>query len=323
MGAPSSICHLGLTGCYMSLAPANEMAVSRTPPLGVIAFARAPAGALTEALLERAAAAVDQLERDASIERIVLTGTDDSFLVGVDLGFFSACLQAGDIERVLRFTRRCRQLLGQIERGPKQTIAWTRGPAYGGGLELALACDRIVAAPGAKFAFPETGVGIYPGMGGTQRLARRIGVGLAKWMIGSGAIVPAEQALEIGLIDAICADINSVDAALATSGAGPPALSPRFAALAQLFGEHSLTSLFDPAFPQPADPQLVRSLIQLRSKAPLAVRAADALIERGARLRLTEGLDLEYAGLAAIFASHDALAGVTAAPGTRVRFLGQ
>ena len=86
--------------------------------------------------------------------------------------------------------------------------------ALGGGVELALACHAIVATPKASLAFPETGIGIYPGLGGTQRTPRRIGTGLAKWLVLSGQTLGAEEARAIGLIDKVV-PYDKIDAAIA------------------------------------------------------------------------------------------------------------
>jgi enoyl-CoA hydratase/3-hydroxyacyl-CoA dehydrogenase len=193
-------------------------------------------------------------------------------------------------------------------------------------LELALACHRIVASPSAKFAFPETGLGIYPGMGGTQRTPRRIGLGLAKWLIFSGAILPAADALAIGLIDGIHPTARSAYEALRAPiprAEGDEARPPRFAALEQLFSERDLAALLDPAFQPSGDPAVMRTLIQVRNKAPLALQAAQRLIDQSARLPLAEGLEAEFAGLHAIFQTADAKAGLLSSGRGRPAFVGR
>ena len=104
---------------------------------------------------------------------------------------------------IAEFTRRGQALLRAFETCPKPVIARLQGLALGGGVELALACHQIIATPKATLAFPETGIGIYPGLGGTQRTTRRVGRGLAKWLVLTGQTVSAEEALAIGLVDAV------------------------------------------------------------------------------------------------------------------------
>lgn len=281
--------------------------------LGVIAISRGDMNALNESLLAQLEQAIDRLQSDRQVERIALTGRDDLFMAGADLPFFARCLLQNDIDRILNFTRRCHELLRKIETSEKPIIAWVRGAALGGGLELALACRWIVAAPSAKFALPETGLGIYPGMGGTQRVPRRVGVGLAKWMIGTGATLPAPQAFELGLVDALADesafDANSALDALSVPRQRPP-LSQRYQTLAEVFARHSLAELRDPEFPVPADPQSVRALVQLRNRAPLALDALDELIDEGVELPLERALALELARLGTILRTQDARAGI-------------
>lgn len=261
-------------------------------------FDSGAARGLTEPLLAELTAAFDRAAADPAIERIELRGRDNIFLRGVDVSFFASCLKAGDVERILGFTRAAHALLASISQCDKPVIAWVEGGAWGAGVELALACRRIVAAPTAKFALPETSLGIYPGLGGTQRAPRRIGVGLAKWMIYTGAVVPAARALEIGLIDAL-------------GDADEPRrekLSPRFAALEEFFAGRPVATLLDPSFEPPRDPSLARAWIQTRNRPATALRLAETVIDRGSRVSLAEGLQIEYAHLREVFSTEAARA---------------
>lgn len=266
------------------------------------------------------------LTADPAVRAICLQGQAENFLLGVDLAVFVQCIASGEIERILNFTRAAHELLAEIERSPKPVAAWVRGGAIGGGLELALACQRIVAAPNAKFALPETGLGIYPGMGGTQRLPRRIGVGLAKWMIYTGAIVPSQHALEIGLVDAVHPTATTAAEALQAIdspnvGTGPR--STRFQTLDELFARHDVATLCSPSFALPIDPQAVRTVVQMRGKAPLALRLAEQIIDRGMTMPLAQGMELEFSHLGEIFSTEDARAGLLSAGKQRPTFVGR
>src|SRR4029077_1278056 len=115
----------------------------------------------------------------------------------------------------------------------------------GGGVEIALACDYIVATPNATLGFPETSIGIYPGLGGTQRTTRRIGTGLTKWLLFTGQIISAEEALAIGLIDAVASRDELDQAVLKLMAGGPsterwPGAPPAaYAKLASFFESHA------------------------------------------------------------------------------------
>jgi enoyl-CoA hydratase/carnithine racemase len=118
-----------------------------------------------------------------------------------------------------------------LARIPKPVVAAITGYALGGGCELALACDWRVAADDAKLGQPEINLGIIPGAGGTQRLARLIGPARAKDLILSGRLVPADEALRIGLVDAVVpsADVYSTARALVSKYVGGPAAAIRAA----------------------------------------------------------------------------------------------
>ena len=155
--------------------------------------------ALNETVVAQLGEAFRRAAADPATSGIVIAGAGRSFVAGADIRFFIQNIESGDLDRIVRFTEQCQALLLEIQNCPKPVVARVHGLALGGGVELALACDYIVAAPGASLGFPETGIGIYPGLGGTQRTTRRIGPGLAKWLVLTGSIIPAEEAAAIGL----------------------------------------------------------------------------------------------------------------------------
>ena len=135
--------------------------------------------ALNEAVISQLREAFQRAAADPATSGIVIAGAGRSFVAGADIRFFIQNIERGDLDRIVRFTEQCQALLLEIQNCPKPVVARVHGLALGGGVELALACDYIVAAPGASLGFPETGIGIYPGLGGTQRTTQtdRAGAG--------------------------------------------------------------------------------------------------------------------------------------------------
>lgn len=153
----------------------------------------------TQTLQEILARARD-LSNDESIRAVVLTGAGDkAFVAGADI----AEMRAMSAEQARRFSLLGRQVGAAIEGAPQPWIAAVNGFALGGGCELALMCDMRLASENAKFGQPEVGLGITPGFGGTQRLVRCVGLGWAKYLCLSGRFVRAQEALRIGLVQAV------------------------------------------------------------------------------------------------------------------------
>src|SRR4029453_12906000 len=140
---------------------------------------------------------------DSSVKGIVIAGSGKAFVAGADIRYFVRHIESGTIGTIAAFTRRAQALLRAFETCPKPVIARLHGLALGGGVELALACHAIVATPKGSMAFPETGIGIYQGLGGTQQTTRWVGTGLAKWLVLSGQTIGADEALAIGLVDRV------------------------------------------------------------------------------------------------------------------------
>jgi enoyl-CoA hydratase/carnithine racemase len=129
----------------------------------------------------------------------VITGAGKAFMAGADIKEYAQQTQA-EFEA---FQTKGRNLYAAIEGNAKPVIAAINGYAFGGGLEIALACDMMVAAEGAKMGLPEIKLNLIPGGGGTQRLARKLGTNLANEMIMTGATVTAEEMLRHGLVNHI------------------------------------------------------------------------------------------------------------------------
>lgn len=136
-------------------------------------------------------------EKDPELRVLVITGAGRSFVAGADIGE----QQPLTIDGARKWGQRGSALMRRIEKLEIPTIAAVNGFALGGGCELALSCDIILASDQARFGQPEASLGITPGFSGTQRLPRRVGSGRAKELIFSGRMIRAEEALAIGLAD--------------------------------------------------------------------------------------------------------------------------
>ena len=173
----------------------------------------------------------EELGHDESVRAIVLTGAGEkAFTAGGDI--------AGFLEREPEELSRLAWNVAAPERCPKPVIAKLRGYAFGVGLELALACDFRIASDDVELALPEVKIGMIPGSGGTQRLARMVGLGRAKDMVMRGRRIDAEEALAIGLVTQVVAPAE-IDSAVTSLVDELRALSPLALALAKRVLNHA------------------------------------------------------------------------------------
>jgi enoyl-CoA hydratase len=156
--------------------------------------------ALNAEILDGLAAAIAELRTRDDLRGMTLTGAGEkAFVAGADI---SGLIGLGPAE-ALAFSKRGQAVFDALERAGKPVIAAVNGWALGGGCELALACHIRVAAKTAKFGLPEVSLGVIPGYGGTQRLARLVGTGRALQMILTGDSIGAEEAYRIGLANLV------------------------------------------------------------------------------------------------------------------------
>ncbi len=169
--------------------------------IGIVRLNRPSAlNALSSFLMKELVQVLSELDEDPSIYCIVLTGSDKVFSAGADIREMAPqksveAMKEGNLER-----------FDAVSRVSKPMIAALSGYCFGGGLELAMACDIIVAAESTKLGQPETNIGVMPGAGGTQRLTRAIGKYRAMDMILTGKQITAEEALAYGLVSRVVPD---------------------------------------------------------------------------------------------------------------------
>ena len=140
-----------------------------------------------------------EIEKDDKVKAVIITGEGKSFVAGADI---KEMMTKSPIE-AREFTYLGQNVFKALENLNKPTIAAINGVALGGGCELALACDIIIASKKARLGFPEVGLGIHPGFGGTQRLPRLIGKSRAKQLIFTADILNAQQAERMGLVNRV------------------------------------------------------------------------------------------------------------------------
>lgn len=156
--------------------------------------------ALNSATLKDIDTAIDEIEKDDEVLAIVLTGSGEkAFVAGADI---TEMKNLNTIEG-RKFGSLGNKVFRRLENLEKPVVAAINGFALGGGCELSMACDIRIASQKAKFGQPEVGLGITPGFGGTQRLARLIGLGMAKELIYTGKTINAEEAFRIGLVNKV------------------------------------------------------------------------------------------------------------------------
>ncbi|MFJ8143190.1 enoyl-CoA hydratase/isomerase family protein [Streptomyces sp. NPDC096013] len=176
-------------------------------------------GSRTVALLTRA---LDDLRDNDDVRALVVTGSGRAFSAGADLGEIESFTTPWQFRA---FVERLTDAFALLEEFPKPSVAAVHGFAFGGGLELALACDLRVAEHGTRLGLPEMKLGVLPGAGGTQRLPRLIPPGVAKQMILTGEPIDAERAHALGLVNELAepgAGLAAAETLARTLAAGAP-----------------------------------------------------------------------------------------------------
>ena len=208
---------------------------------------------------------VADVEKDTELVGLIITGEGRSFVAGADIGE----QRDYNLAQARNWSRRGSILFRRLEKLEIPTIAAVNGFALGGGCELAMSCDIILASEKAKFGQPEVGLGIIPGFSGTQRLPRRVGVAKAKELIFSGKMITAEEAKNIGLVNAVYAPEELINGAVE---------------MLKSFSKNSM----------------------------VAVKYAQASIDRGMQMDIDDGVLLENEIFALCYAAPDQKEGMTA-----------
>jgi len=306
---------------------------SRDGDIGRIMISRPDAlNALNQTVVKQIDEAFIEAEADPQTKTIILEAAGKAFIAGADIKFFIDCIKEDRISDNYDFTAFGQEVLNRIDDSKKLVIAKMEGLALGGGFEVAMSADVIVATPKAVMGFPETGIGIYPGLGGTQRTSRFIGKELAKYLIFTGRIINAQEAQRIGLVDYLFEPneidekiLEMIDAGTLTQQKGKEEkdLSEDWKKIKALFFFFYIEDWLKGNNLDSDDPLVAKTAKTISGKAPLALKYTNQIVDAGYEKPLKEGLKEELAHLHEIFSTKDALTGLTNVGKKDVQFEGE
>lgn len=291
--------------------------------------------ALNEELVNQLENNFLKADTDEHVKAIVIKGAGKQFVAGADVRFFIDKIQTHKINEILSFTSQTSQLFLAIENSKKLTIAVLDGLSLGGGSELALACQAIIATDSGSLGFPETAIGIYPGLGGMPRLARKIGPFLTKYYVFTGTKMSAQEAFDLGLVKAIVSPgeiEQTIDKLIASRIDPTKKRMDRSDYLKKMEALFSSDYLIDQIERNSYDiisgklsvknSETQKILHSLKQKAPLALKTANTIIDMQIGKNMEEAVKIELAQLREIFSTDDALEGLSSVGSRQPNFKG-
>jgi enoyl-CoA hydratase/3-hydroxyacyl-CoA dehydrogenase len=274
--------------------------------------------ALNETVVTQLRQRFEEAKADAAVKTIVFQGAGKAFVAGADIKYFVDRIKSDQIDQIAKFTRRGHELLLDIENSDKLTIALLDGLSLGGGSELALACQAIIATPTGSMGFTETGIGIIPGLGGMLRLARHIGPELAKYYVFTGTPISAQDAHTLGIITHLVAPADVTTAITEIEAEGKPdkyrprEIPEQFQPLAQMGTADNISRLLNGQLPKGVPEDMAAKTSKfIGYKAPLALKIANEIIDEQIGKSIFEGVEIELGRLNEIFSTADALEGLS------------
>jgi enoyl-CoA hydratase/3-hydroxyacyl-CoA dehydrogenase len=276
--------------------------------------------AINEKVIQQLDEQFTKADNNPDVKAIILEGVGKAFVAGADIGYFIKKIKQNKIDDICEFTRYGHTVLNKIDSSEKPVIAKLDGLALGGGAEIALAADTIIATDKGSIGFPETGIGIYPGLGGTQRTTRYLGKELTKYLIFTGKVLDARTAASIGLIEYLLPpdEIDNMVSELVSSGKilkksmkKEVELPEKFQKIKNYFSDINIQNILSGKGDLNEIGQKISKTISY--KAPLAIKLANKVIDEGSQLGLKDGLEIELNHLREIFSTQDALEGLNSA----------
>ena len=270
---------------------------------------------------------IDDLNDRDDIKAIVLEGSGKAFVAGADVKFFVDKIKEDSFQEIYDFTAYGHEVLSKLENSSKVTIALATGLTLGGGLELALACDYRIGTNKTQMRFPETNIGIYPGLGGTQRTVKICGVEVARYAVLAGNFLNAETAYAFGLITHLVDQNYVVKTISDIIIGGKPENKFRHAPIdnenknvifaKKYYSDDNIKQILDGNKPnniQGLDENMIlRQMKSVSYTAPIALEIAADLLEiaNSESISLTDGLSRELSNLERIFSTKDAYEGLS------------
>jgi enoyl-CoA hydratase/3-hydroxyacyl-CoA dehydrogenase len=274
--------------------------------------------ALNETVVAQLKQRFDEASANAAVKTIVFQGAGKAFVAGADIKYFVDKIKADKIADIAEFTRKGHELLLDIENSNKLTIALLDGLSLGGGSELALACQAIIATPAGSIGFTETGIGIIPGLGGMLRLARHVGPELAKYYVFTGTAISADDALKLGVVTRLVAptEVKAAIKELASEGKPekyrPREIPEQFQPLAHMGSTENAARLLNGQLPEGVPQEIAAKTAKfIGYKAPLALKIANEIIDAQVGKPTAEAVEIELGRLNEIFSTADALEGLS------------
>jgi len=255
------------------------------------------------------------------IKAIVIRGAGDkAFVAGADIKAFLERIRDKRVAELVPFAAKGHEVLRRLETCKKITVAALTGLSLGGGSELALACQAIVATPAGSMGFPETAIGIYPGSGGMLRMARQIGCQLAKYYTFTGRGLPAQDLYDLGiaikLVEPAELDkaIKEVCAVPAPDKFRKRQIPARFKEMEDVCSPDNVKLLLSGKKPTGVSDEFAEKTMKtVARKAPLALKVSNELIDGQEKVSIREAIDLELGKMIKIFSTADALTGLSSA----------
>jgi enoyl-CoA hydratase/3-hydroxyacyl-CoA dehydrogenase len=286
--------------------------------------------ALNETVVGQLADRFSEAESNPDVKAVVFQGAGKAFVAGADIRYFVDKIKSDRIQDIYNFTRKGQDVLLDVENSDKLTIALLDGLSLGGGSELALACQAIIATPAASMGFPETGIGIFPGMGGMARMGKIIGPELAKYYVFTGRVISAEDALSMGLITRLVSP-SEVEAAIQDQiKNGKPdkyrerRLPDKFQPLAAICTKANTQNLLSGLPPAGVSEELAAKTVKIiGKKAPIALKLVSDIIDQQVDKSVSEAVNIEMTYLNQIFSTADALEGLSTMGRKKPEFKGE